>query len=60
MDNVELIARYIAARAMGLVKDPYGHQLPIDSWSRHETQAAGLLKMHSVEEAINIIIDYLT
>jgi hypothetical protein len=59
MDNVELIARYIASRAMGLVKDPYGHQLPIDLWSRRETQAAFLLKLHSVEEAINIV-DYLT
>lgn len=34
MDSVEWIARYIAAKKMGLVKDPKGLNLPKELWQQ--------------------------
>lgn len=55
MDDVELVARYIAARKMGLVKDVYGRRLPIDLWSRYDEKARELLKLHSKQDVMNIV-----
>jgi hypothetical protein len=55
MDDLEFVARYIAARKMGLVKDVYGHRLPVALWSQCETQAAELLKLHAKEDLLGVI-----
>lgn len=55
MDDLELVARYITARKMGLVKDVYGHRLPIDLWSRYEDEARRLLEVCPKDEVMNVI-----
>lgn len=55
MDIVEFVARYIAARKMGLLKDLYGLKLPITLWRQQEHQARELLKLHSEDELLKII-----
>lgn len=43
MDNTEAVARYIAARKMALVKDPYGTGLPDEFWHRYRDRATEVL-----------------
>lgn len=33
-DKLEAVARRMAAKKMGLVKDPFGKELPFDLWSQ--------------------------
>lgn len=55
MDDLELTARYIAAKKMGLVKDPEGHRLPDDLWRQCEDQARKLLEITPLDQVMDII-----
>jgi hypothetical protein len=55
MEDVELVARYIAARKMGLVKDVYGIHLLDDLWIRYQDMARGLLKLNHTKDVLDIV-----
>lgn len=54
-DDQEAVARYIAARKMGLVKDPTGARLPDSLWHRYRDQAATLLATNDLARALDLI-----
>jgi hypothetical protein len=43
MDELEIVARKMAAKKMGLIKDPDGLRLPDDIWKQMEAAAEKLL-----------------
>lgn len=53
--EVEQIARYIAARKMGLMKDPTGARLPDNLWQRYTNQATQLLRSNDADEAADLV-----
>lgn len=55
MDDTEAVARYIAARKMGLVKDPEGVRLPDDLWHRYRALASDMLTLNGRQRAFDLI-----
>lgn len=55
MDDLELVARYITAKKMGLVKDVYGHRLPDELWTRYQDQARTMLELNPKDQVMEII-----
>lgn len=54
-DEVEQISRLIAARKMGLVKDPTRARLPESLWRRYIGQATELLRSNDVDEVVDLV-----
>lgn len=53
--DVETVARYIAARKMGLTENPRGDRLPDLFWQRYQERAQLLLRHNSIEECFEVV-----
>lgn len=55
MDDAEKLARFIAARKMGVRKDYYGEHLPAEFHLRYLEKATNMLRVVPLPDAIEII-----
>lgn len=55
MDDIEAVARFIAAKKMGLIKDTEGVRLPDEFWHRYRDKASALLAGSGREECFDLV-----